>query len=88
MENKTMSNSVKEFRNSSGKLKGRNVILRNIFERLTGVIIYKNMKGSKCCPILYKNTELEIGDNYKILGINFKGKRVTDRYGFNELIKF
>ena len=78
MENKTISNSVKDFYNSSGKLKGKNIILRNILERMTGVIIYKNMKGSKSCPTLYKNTELEIGNNHKILGINFKGKRITD----------
>ena len=44
------------------------------------------MKGSKSCPILYKNTELEIGDNHKILGINFKGKKITDKYGFNKLV--
>ena len=31
MENKTISNSVRDFYNSSGKLKGKNTILRNIF---------------------------------------------------------
>ena len=73
--NKTISNLDKDFHNPSGKFKGKTVILRNIFKKMTGVKIFKNTKISL---ILYKNTELEMEGNYKILGINFKGNRITE----------
>ena len=86
MEDRTINDSVEEFCNSSGKLKGKNIILRNIFERLTGVTIYKGNKENRNCYILYKNTELEMKGNYTILGINFKGKRITKKNGLNNLV--
>ena len=73
--NKTISNSDKDFYNPSGKFERKTVILRNIFKKMTGVKIFRNTKISL---ILYKNTELEMEGNYKILGINFKGNRITE----------
>ena len=72
--NKTINNSDKDFYNPSGKFKGKTIISRNIFKKMTGVKIFKNTKTGF---ILYKNTELEMEGNYKILDINFKGNRIT-----------
>ena len=73
--NPNICNSQIKFRNPSGKLKRNTEILRSIFEWMTGIKVYKNTKSGL---ILYKNTESEMEGNFKILGIKFKGKRVTE----------
>ena len=75
-----------KFCNPFGKLKRNTSILRSIFEWMTGgEKVYKNTKTGL---ILYNNTELETagtGRNFRVLGINFRGKRITEPDNENDL---